>query len=229
MNASINGYYDRARIDGLVAEGQHRAAVGGLWDEIGRLQFDFVVSHGLTPTSRVLDVGCGCLRGGVHFIRHLEPGHYFGIDLSESLLQAGYDVELAALGLQHKLPRGNLIATDSFDPAPFGVTFDVLIAQSVFTHLPLNHIRLCLARTAPFVREGGRFFATFFLCATDAEWMGPRPVIDGITTWPASDPYHYTADHIAWCAHGLPWNVTIVGDWNHPRRQSMVIFERQPA
>ena len=28
----------------------------------------------------LIDIGCGALRGGVHFVRHLDPGHYFGMD-----------------------------------------------------------------------------------------------------------------------------------------------------
>jgi hypothetical protein len=67
------------------SEGQplwHRKAVGGLWDEIGRLQFDYFVSQGLVPHHRLLDLGCGSLRGGVHFIAYLDPDRYSGVDRS---------------------------------------------------------------------------------------------------------------------------------------------------
>ena len=47
--------------------------------------------------------------------------------------------------LREKLPRENLRATDRFD-CDFGVQFDFAIAQSLFTHIPLNDIRLCLVR-----------------------------------------------------------------------------------
>ena len=43
----------------------HRAFVGGdgdLWDRIGRLQFDFLVSQGLRPEHVLLDFACGSLR-----------------------------------------------------------------------------------------------------------------------------------------------------------------------
>ncbi len=39
-------------------------AVGGLWDEIGQLQFDFLRAKGLLPRHKLLDFGCGSLRGG---------------------------------------------------------------------------------------------------------------------------------------------------------------------
>ena len=67
----------------------HRRAVGGMWEEIGKLQFNFLVEQGLKPGHFLLDVGCGRLRGGIHFIRYLEPEHYFGIDISKVLLAAG--------------------------------------------------------------------------------------------------------------------------------------------
>ncbi len=42
-------------------------AVGGMWEEIGRLQFVFLVEKGLQPHHEMLDIGCGTLRGGRHF------------------------------------------------------------------------------------------------------------------------------------------------------------------
>src|SRR5687767_4171104 len=95
--------YDKTLAREQVADGEHRRVVGGMWDLVGRLQFDHLVASGLTPQMRLADIGCGALRGGVHFIDHLDNGNYFGLDLNQSLLDAGYDVELATLGLQHKL------------------------------------------------------------------------------------------------------------------------------
>jgi len=92
----------------------HRDFVGGMWDELGRLQTDFLIAEGLKSDMRFLDIGCGCLRDGVHLIRFLLPGNYFGLDISESLLQAGYDIELPKVGLQEKLPRSNLFTKNIF-------------------------------------------------------------------------------------------------------------------
>src|SRR5205807_6035012 len=64
-----------------VTAGHHRAIVGGAWEEIGRLQFEFLTGNGLKPHHRLLDVGCGALRGGLHFIRYLDEGNYVGVDL----------------------------------------------------------------------------------------------------------------------------------------------------
>lgn len=43
----------------------HRNYVGGLWDEIGLLQFEFLKSRGLKPHHVLVDIACGSLRAGV--------------------------------------------------------------------------------------------------------------------------------------------------------------------
>jgi SAM-dependent methyltransferase len=82
------------------------------WDYLGRLQLDYLVERGLEPAHHLLDVGCGPLRAGVHFIRYLEPGHYAGVDRRPELLEAGRTVELPRHGLEGKEPV--LLASDRF-------------------------------------------------------------------------------------------------------------------
>lgn len=204
----------------------HREQVGGLWDEIGRLQIDFLRAAGLLPSDTLLDVGCGSLRGGVHFVRYLEPGRYYGIDRDADLVRAGLEIELPRAGLADRLPRGNLAVTDAFDAERFGVAFDVAWAQSLFTHLTAPDIRRCLERVARPVRSGGRFFATFFECGESVE--GPvthEP--GGITTRHDQDPYHYRFRDLQALAAGLPWRASYVGEWSHPRAQRMARFDRE--
>src|SRR3990167_1367555 len=90
---------------------QHRNAVGGWWEIIGRLQFDFLVAQGLQPQHHLLDVGCGSLRGGLHFIRYLAPGHYVGLDRDAELLAAGR-AELAMAHLDDRMAE--LICREDF-------------------------------------------------------------------------------------------------------------------
>lgn len=219
-------YEDLKRLAADVAGGRHREIIGGMWDAVGALQLDFLKAQGLAPHHRLLDVGCGSLRGGVHFIDWLEPGNYFGIDISEALLDAGYERELGPLGLQPKLPRGNLRTTGDFDATLFGVTFDMAIAQSVFTHLPLNLIALCLEQTVRIMKPGGVFYATFFRAPDDATWsdrVTHQP--GGVITTAVSDPYHYRLADMIWAAQGA-WRADYIGDWSHPRGQQMIAYRR---
>lgn len=73
---------------------------------------------------KLLDIGCGCLRGGHHFVKYLNSANNFGVDLSQDLLDIGYEKELVPLGLQLKLPRENLYADGKFDMDHFGVVGD---------------------------------------------------------------------------------------------------------
>lgn len=222
----INQYHKQLT-EQEIENGAHREAVGGMWDDIGLLQFRFLVDHGLLPAMRFLDIGCGCLRGGIHFIAYLNAGNYFGIDINRSLLDAGYDRELAKAGLQEKLPRENLLADERFGFSRFGTEFDMALSMSLFTHLPLNHIRVCLTRLAKCMKPRGRFFASFFECPTG------RPVESqlthepgGIVTFPDRDPYHYWIADFSWAIRDLPWELNYVGEWQHPRAQKMLRFTR---
>ncbi len=224
-------YSDLDRTREAVAAGRHRALIGGLWDEVGLLGRDMLIAEGLTPAMRFLDIGCGCLRVGVHLVEYLDAGRYFGTDLSDDLLSAGYDQELRALGLVHKLPHANLLCDegfnfDRFENAP---TFDMALAQSVLSHLPLNHLRLCLENLEPSMAVGGKLLVTIVHCRDDA-WARPlhhQP--GGITSYPDRNPYHHRLADLEYCARGLAWDVAEPRDWNHPRDQALVAFRRLPA
>ena len=54
--------YGRSLTAQEVAAGAHRDFVGGMWDEVGALQFEYMQSAGLRPGHRLLDMGCGALR-----------------------------------------------------------------------------------------------------------------------------------------------------------------------
>jgi hypothetical protein len=57
-------------------------------DEVsGQLQVELLKREGCVPTSKVLEVGCGCLNTGIQLIRYLEKGNYVGIDPNEWLRQ----------------------------------------------------------------------------------------------------------------------------------------------
>ena len=220
-----NSYYDQNLVEHQAKSGQHRDVIGGMWDEIGTLQFEFLVAHGLLPHHRLIDVGCGSLRGGVHFARYLDRGNYYGIDLNKSLIDAGYELEFKPMGLDSRVPRHNFHATPEFDFSPFDKPFDFALALSVFTHLTLNSVRICLERLAPAMTPGGAFFATVF--AVGPEWPTWKPVLHqpgGITTYGDRDPYHYRREDLMYIASVSGWTAEWIGEFNHPRDQQMVRF-----
>lgn len=221
---TLNAYVDENAVRATVEAGGHREAIGGLWDELGEHQLAFLKSAGLAPSHRFLDVGCGALRAGVRLAAYLERGRYYGIDISASLLEAGRG-ELKLAGLSDRVPEGNLRVTGDFDASGFP-PFDFAIAQSVFTHLPIDFFALALKRLRPCFAPGGRFYATFFTAERNEaervhEMRGPPG--RGVT-YALKDPYHYAVEAILNVAEAVDWRARWIGDWNHPRDQQIAEF-----
>jgi ubiquinone/menaquinone biosynthesis C-methylase UbiE len=197
----------------------HRGFVGGLWDEIGPLQLEFMVEQGLKPTSKLLDVGCGALRGGVNFARYLDDGNYYGIDINKSLLKAGRQ-ELREAGLENK--QVHLERTDNFDATSFGIQFDFGVSVSLITHLFANQIIYCFMQMRRVMHEHSAFYFSFFeVPEIPISDTYVQPLSQGETHF-LKDPFHYTRDQIEYCARAAGLTPRYVGNWKHPRDQQMV-------
>ncbi|MEG3629134.1 class I SAM-dependent methyltransferase [Streptomyces poriticola] len=184
------------------------------WERIGRMQFDYLVAHGLQPHHRMLDIGCGNLRAGRLFIDHLEPGHYYGIDISPHILLAAQDT-LVREGLQSRLPHLALAddLTLAFLP---DAHFDVVHAHSVFSHSPRHVIEECLAHVGRVLAPGGFFDFTF------DRTEGPEHQVL------REDFYYRTRTLVDLAArHGL--TATFMEDWERlPHRQSKIRVTAMP-
>ncbi len=181
-----------------------------------------------TWSSRAFNPATGCSTWAaarcaavVHFVEYLEPGNYYGVDINETLLDAGYERELTP-ELQAKLPRDHLRATERFD-CDFGVPFDFAIAQSLFSHISFNQIRLCLYRVAKEMQPGGRFLSTFFVAPPEHPLDEPR---DNGACWSERNVFFYYYPDLSYVARGMPWQMNYIGDWKHPRGQVMVEYLR---
>lgn len=206
--------------------GWHRFVVGGLWDEMGQRQLDFLVRSGLRPHHDLLDIGCGSLRAGVKLIAYLEAGHYYGVDRDAQLLQCGQELELSP-DLRQKMPV--LAQMEDFELDRLGRCFDFAIAQSVFTHLPINRIARCLSNVTRVLAPHGVLYATFFENERgphDLEPLRWGTGADGqvVTTYPDRDPYHYDIETFEWLSRRTGLRLDRVGDWGHPLGQRMLAF-----
>ncbi|WP_223786929.1 class I SAM-dependent methyltransferase [Marinicella meishanensis] len=201
----------------------HRDKIGGFWEELGQLQMDFMKAKGLRAEHRLLDIGCGCLRGGLKFIDYLQAGHYHGSDINESLIEAG-KIEVAEANLQDKMPQ--LQVSNCFGFGEFNTTFDRMIAFSLFTHLHMNLILQCLKHAHQCLHDDGRFYATFFIAQEDVQ---ERPVDDtpgNIITHFEMDPFHYSMAEIQMMAQHIGFQAAHEPSFDHPRGQSMVCFTK---
>lgn len=184
-------------------------AIGGKWDEIGQLQFDFLKNEGLIPNHKMLDIGCGTLRGGQHFIKYLKTGNYYGIDISEKAVEYANDFIINE-GLSDKNPSIILNENKDLRFKDFDtLKFDFILAQSVFTHLQPQHIEECFANVMNIMHSKTTFFFTYF----KADNYNQRNIKD--FEYPFSffeklaDQYGYIIDDLS-------------NHYHHPRGQQML-------
>lgn len=206
-----------------VSPGSYRVTVGGLWDEVGTLQFEYLVAQGLKAEHRLLDIGCGSLRGGVRFVEYLDVGNYYGLDIDAQLLTAGRR-ELAKAGLLDREPH--LIVDDAFRFDRFDASFDYALAVSVFTHLPFNVIMRCLTEVERVLAPGGRFYATFYANHGPRLNVAPYKEQAAGTTTVDADPFYYDPDLLRWAVAESTLDFSLIGDWKHPRNQQLVLFTK---
>jgi SAM-dependent methyltransferase len=185
----------------------YRAYVGPPWqyDVMGAIQFGLLIAAGMREVHRVADLGCGSLRAGRLLIPFLRPGHYFGVEPNRWLVDAGIERELGSSVIDVKRPTFS--ETTTFDLVSFGVEFDYVLAQSVFSH---THDDLTLTGfhgVRASLADGGLLLATF----KEGEpgepgsgWVYPETVP---TSWKA--------------IRSLLGQADLVGeriDWAHPRQ-----------
>lgn len=198
-----------------IAKRGHRGYVGGMWEEIGKLQFDFLLSKGLRPDSHLLDIACGSLRLGVKAIPYLERSHYLGIEKESGLVKAGLEIELGPELREEKQP--NIVISSSFEFEKLGQKADFAIAQSLFTHLPSSLIDLCFKNLHPWLEDDGVFYATFF--ETRRRINNPQTPHD-------HGHFAYTQAEMRGFGETSGFTADYIGDWNHPRDQVIVEYRK---
>ncbi|KAA3472800.1 Ribosomal RNA small subunit methyltransferase A [Gossypium australe] len=140
---------------------EHHSNYGEPWAG-GRDVFEFLAeSSRLTANSRVLEIGCGTLRVGLHFIRYLKPEHFHCLERDELSLMAAFRYELPSQGLLHKRPL--IVRGEDMDYAKFGsdVMYDLIYASAVFLHMPDKLVWVGLERLVSRLKPyDGRIFVS---------------------------------------------------------------------
>ena len=188
-------------------------AVGGLWDTLGLLQLDYLVANRLRPNHSLLDVGCGTLRAGRHFIRYLDAERYSGFELSPKALDFAHSL-IEREGLADKMPTLTLNKSRTLCFPELNNQFDYLLAQSVFTHLMPEHIEECFAHVGKLMHEQSLFFFTFGESAkleqrSEKGFQQPFSFFEGL------------AATYGFCVERR-------NDYDHPRGQIMALLSRPP-
>lgn len=193
MARHISPYHAPDFYSDALAKGRHRDIVGGRWDETGRLQMSLLQEAGLAPYHQVLDIGAGSLRLGCRLVPFLEPGHYWGTDLSGALMRKGRESELSDPA---RLPEDHLIEDENFDFPGVPESITQIMAFAVFTHLPMNHLRRALIQVHARFPVLERMFFTVFLAPDAAASLLPVRQPDGVVTHDTRAPYHMLAEEV---------------------------------
>lgn len=194
----------------------HRLYVGGHWEEMGDLQFGFLVSKGLTPKSSLFDVACGSLRLGRKAIPFLESGHYFGLEKESELVTAGLESEIEKSTVTEKSPT--FVISNSFEFEKFNHEANFAIANSLFSHLTPELIKMCLSKLHPFLKDNGVFYATFY--ESKGKTVNPTKSHD-------HGYFAYTKSEIISFGESTGYNTIYIGDWGHPSHQIMIEFRKR--
>jgi SAM-dependent methyltransferase len=220
----VNLYADELTPEQVQAR-WHREVVGGVWDVMGPVELEVLKEWGLQPQHKLLDLGCGSLRGGLHIVRYLDKDNYVGNDINRSLLDGG-EIELQDAGLMDKGAR--LVETAAFETLAPDNHFDYAIAFSVFTHIFMNHIMLALKETARTLKSGGVLYSTFFNAPETAFVPEIKKARSGerleFATSYLHDPFHYSVDEMTSAGHLVGLRCEGMVPWRFSEGQQMLRF-----
>jgi 2-polyprenyl-3-methyl-5-hydroxy-6-metoxy-1,4-benzoquinol methylase len=154
------------------AQNQYREHLGGgneQWERRGRFQVHFLSRMGMTPQHRLIDIGCGPIRAGVHFINYLDPGNYYGIDYNPDFIEIAREISNSQPALAAKQPTLRVIQDFRFEE--IGQCFDFVMVFSVIQHSTNELATTFFRKLAPILHAGSRVYITH------ARWF--RGIIEG--------------------------------------------------
>ena len=191
--------------------------IGGDPETLGPWQLSLMRQYGLQPRHRLLDLGSGTLRGGLHFIRFLDQGNYVGVEPLAKLVDIGRDL-LRKTDLENKCPLlGGFEVLDEMDGVDYALT------QSVINHLDSEGVEQTVNRIAAALKPGG-FWITTGVFTED---------VDGVRTGELHSwrPNEWVVSRIgrSWFERVLSERGLSIIEWTdiqHPRGQEVVIISK---
>ena len=140
----------------------------------GRGYFKRLVKIGLKPDDVCVDYGCGTLRLGIHAINYLEPGAYWGMDVSEFLLEEGRRLIGDRLTAE-KQPHLRVISADSVAEVA-AVRVAMLISVKVLVHVHPDELLEYFQNIIKIIGPSGQ-------AIIDAKWSHTTTVHYGERSW----------------------------------------------
>jgi SAM-dependent methyltransferase len=141
------------------------------FDRLGRVKLELLVRVGLTPGSRLLDVGCGTGQLAAVVEGFLaDDGAYHGTDVAEEAVRFGR--------ARYRRPNFTFSVGDLDRLEIAGRGFDVAAFFSVFTHTFPAETAALLREVAALLVPGGVAFADFFASPMVRDHAGHRGAVE---------------------------------------------------
>jgi SAM-dependent methyltransferase len=161
-------YSIRVRSDGVTGQ-----LGGNRFDYFGGVTAQLLVDlAGLTPTSKVLEIGCGSGRTALALTKVLEKDNYIGVDVDEpsiracqkNLLLKNSGFAFAHIDVQNPMYNAQGKSPSTTYQFPFQAeSTDVIFLISVFTHMLPEEVSHYIDEISRMLKPGGRCLMSTFL------------------------------------------------------------------
>lgn len=182
-----------------------------------------------------IDIGAGDIVLGEFLSELGTPKIFYAQDLSEPSLKTGLR-RIEKTGA--KMETFVTFASDDFDfsEIPDG-SLDCAFSNSLFSHLSLNSILLCLRKLAPKMKVGSKYLSSMIVIPGGDEnpqndWNKPYDWSHlgrkgtNIVSYPSKDPFHYSEDLVATLSQfDTGFKVVDIHSYGHPF-QKLVEFQK---
>jgi SAM-dependent methyltransferase len=141
------------------------------YDRLSRVKLQLLMDLGLTPESKVLDVGCGTglLTAALHNFLGAH-GQYVGSDISPEAI--------AFCRLRFPRPNFSFHVNEMTKLPALTERFNFIVFFSVFTHTYPRETALLLQQASRLLAEGGIIFADLFTAPLIEEYTGDRSAVE---------------------------------------------------
>lgn len=177
-----------------------------------------------------LDVGAGDIVLGEKLKEIGNPKIFYVQDLSKPSLESGI-TRLNKKGIDTNSFITMASVDFDFDLIP-DQTVDNAFSNSLFSHLSLNTILLCLKKLSPKMKKGAKYFSSMIVCPNKNDlkpydWSFLNTKGSNIISYPEKDPFHYKEETIfKISSYNTGFNVIeIHDDYGHPF-QKLVEFQK---
>ena len=167
-----------------ISKGESQSSFGanlrsGPFEKSGIAFFELLVGCGLKQTDTCVDYGCGTLRIGLHAIKYLGRGKYWGLDIADWLLKEGHDLIGPKL-VAEKQPQLRVISHESIKEAAASKP-DFVFSAKVMQHVHPAELSEYFGNIITMIGRTGQ-------AIVDSKWRQDRTVQYRINSWAHAMP-----------------------------------------